>query len=105
MEPTPAQKRFGESWFCSDWQTEKLQKPLAVVCLDCWHFRPFLIGAGIVGLWWAAMAVCTQAGTNFQDLVSLGGLGPVPCHFGAVTHQTANFVRRAAASSTHRHAA
>ena len=37
------------------------------------------------------MATCTQSGTNFQDMVRVGGLGPVPCHFGVVTAQTANF--------------
>ena len=36
-------------------------------------------------------AVCTIKGNNYEDMVSLGDLGPVPVTFGAITSQTSNF--------------
>jgi hypothetical protein len=36
-------------------------------------------------------APCTIKGNNYEDMVSLGGLGPVPVTFGAITSQTSNF--------------
>ena len=36
-------------------------------------------------------APCTITGANYDDAVTLGGLGPVPVTFGAIETQTSNF--------------